>query len=432
MEHLLEAGTCSILSLSKSWNVVISFYRFLSNERVTVEEIVKKQNQELASIVKGKRIIVPIDTTEIDCSSYNNRVINECGLGKLSRGNRGFLLHPFYCLEASTNCPLGVAQSKVWARKDEHSTEKRKGENILNKESNKWYSKPLEAKDDCLKNAKHITYVYDREGDIFEVLSNINDNRTDLVVRCRHNRPIRKVNRKGNKNIGDALKQEQVKAIVSFSSKKKRGRRIKAEIKYTEVEILEPKYYKKLEGTPSSKKINVVQIESKGKEKIKWILLTTKEIRSNEQAIEIIDIYKARWEIEEMFRLMKKESFDIESSELRDGNSIQKLALYVMEAAVKIQQLKFAREGTSDLKTTQLFSKSQIECLHKLNVEYQGNTVKQSNPHDKENLAWASWIIARIGGWKGFKSQRPPGPITLQRGLTRFEHIYLGFKILKK
>lgn len=373
---------------------------------------------------------MPIDTTEIDCSSYNNRVIEESGIGKLSRRNRGFSLHPFYCLEAETFCPLGVAQSKVWTREDEHTTEKRKSENILSKESNKWYSKLLEAKDSCLQAAAHITYVCDREADIFEVLSNINDDRTDLVIRSRHDRSIK--TKKGSSSISNSLKKEKVKAWVSFPAKKKKTRIIKASIKYIEVEILEPKYYKKLENTPESKTINVVQIESKGVEKVKWILLTTKEIRSIEQAIEIVDIYKARWEIEEMFRIMKKESFNIEASELRDGKSIQKLSLYVMEAAVKIQQLKFAREGTSDLKTNKLFTKDEIECLEELNDEYQGNTIKQSNPYEKENLAWASWVIARIGGWKGFKSQRPPGPITFRRGLTRFENMYLGYKISKE
>ncbi len=32
----------------------------------------------------------------------------------------------------------------------------------------------------------------------------------------------------------------------------------------------------------------------------------------------------------------------------------------------------------------------------------------------------ASWMIARLGGWKGYASERKPGPITMHYGLIRF------------
>ena len=34
------------------------------------------------------------------------------------------------------------------------------------------------------------------------------------------------------------------------------------------------------------------------------------------------------------------------------------------------------------------------------------------NPHPPERLAWAGWIIARLGGWDGYPKSKPPGPIT--------------------
>lgn len=62
----------------------------------------------------------------------------------------------------------------------------------------------------------------------------------------------------------------------------------------------------------------------------------------------------------------------------------------------------------------------------------EGKTIIQKNPHPKENLAWASWIIARLGGWQGYvKSEGLPGPIVMGRGLTRFEGIYDGWKLSK-
>jgi hypothetical protein len=45
----------------------------------------------------------------------------------------------------------------------------------------------------------------------------------------------------------------------------------------------------------------------------------------------------------------------------------------------------------------------------------------QSNPHPKASLAWAAWIIAKLGGWNGYASSKPPGPITFFNGSNTSE-----------
>jgi hypothetical protein len=40
-------------------------------------------------------------------------------------------------------------------------------------------------------------------------------------------------------------------------------------------------------------------------------------------------------------------------------------------------------------------------------------------------------MIARLGGWKGYASQRPPGVITLRDGWVRFRNIFQGWKVAK-
>ena len=64
---------------------------------------------------------------------------------------------------------------------------------------------------------------------------------------------------------------------------------------------------------------------------------------------------------------------------------------------------------------------------HKL----EGKTQKQKNPFRPESLAWASWVIARLGGWTGYASERPPGPITMHNGLTQFAAIAQGFALAR-
>jgi len=48
-------------------------------------------------------------------------------------------------------------------------------------------------------------------------------------------------------------------------------------------------------------------------------------------------------------------------------------------------------------------------------------------------LAWAAWIIARLGGWKGYStSESPPGSLTMRRGLDAFDRIWHGYTMVKK
>lgn len=40
-------------------------------------------------------------------------------------------------------------------------------------------------------------------------------------------------------------------------------------------------------------------------------------------------------------------------------------------------------------------------------------------------------MIGRLGGWKGYDSQGPPGVIVLKRGLDRLSYIIEGIKLAK-
>jgi hypothetical protein len=68
-------------------------------------------------------------------------------------------------------------------------------------------------------------------------------------------------------------------------------------------------------------------------------------------------------------------------------------------------------------------------CQQQVAPTLQGRTRKQQNPYPKNSLPWATWIIARLGGWSGYRSQRPPGMPTLVHGLRQFEAIFLGWKL---
>ena len=168
----------------------------------------------------------------------------------------------------------------------------------------------------------------------------------------------------------------------------------------------------------------------KTEQPIRWRLLSTKQLKGIDQVKQEIKRYEKRWLIEEYFKLLKTDGYDIENTQLENGQSVRKLILLLMKTSIKVLQLKAAREGNNGAKTKEVFTEDEITCLRHLNTELEGQTQKQKNPYDPSNLAWATWIIARLAGWKEYYTKaRPPGNKTLTEGLKKFDSIVFAYNI---
>jgi hypothetical protein len=89
-------------------------------------------------------------------------------------------------------------------------------------------------------------------------------------------------------------------------------------------------------------------------------------------------------------------------------------------------QLTQARDGARSLDAPLVFSPAEIATLEAVNASY---SRPHSNPHPYLSLAWAAWIIARLGGWNGRPSARPPGPITFKHGLEILQSMAKGWEL---
>jgi len=77
-------------------------------------------------------------------------------------------------------------------------------------------------------------------------------------------------------------------------------------------------------------------------------------------------------------------------------------------AAVRVLQLSEGRQDETQAATV-AFSDAQQQCLTHLAATLNGLTTKQQNPQPPRLLVRATWLIARLAGWSGLQSQRPPG-----------------------
>jgi len=164
-----------------------------------------------------------------------------------------------------------------------------------------------------------------------------------------------------------------------------------------------------------------------GLEPVHWSLLTTHDVPDIETAWRIVDWYRQRWLIEQLFRTLKKQGYQIEDSQIVEADNLLKLIAIATKAAAVTLQLVQARDGNDCLPASAAFHSSLIPALDAINARYHATTRRQINPHPHGSMAWAAWIIARLGGWDGYPSSRPPGPITFKHGLDQFHAIASGW-----
>ncbi|MCA3555473.1 hypothetical protein [Aestuariivirga sp.] len=133
--------------------------------------------------------------------------------------------------------------------------------------------------------------------------------------------------------------------------------------------------------------------------------------------------------IEQMFRTLKTAGFEIEDTSLAEPSAMLTFAGLATIAAVSIMQLVKARDGGSGQLTEDCFEPDDKPLLKALSRKLEGKTQKLKNPHPPDDLAFASWVIARLGGWDCYYGK--PGPKTMRYGLERYHAIKLGVKLAK-
>ena len=149
-----------------------------------------------------------------------------------------------------------------------------------------------------------------------------------------------------------------------------------------------------------------------------------------DKARQIIHWYTKRWLIEQVFRLLKKQGLDLAQSLAHKYETLSRLAVVGLIACVRVLQLLTARDNPDNTPINIAFSKDEIKIIEALNPTLEGKTQIQKNPHPEKTLAFAVWVVARLGGWKSYsKSERPPGPITFFNGLQRLQN-YLDIHLM--
>jgi hypothetical protein len=352
LRSLFKAGSSSIQSISQSRAEQKGYYRLLRSKKVAEDSLISEIVERGGRICKGKIVLAIQDTTEINLSNHRNRLNYDESLGRINDNfdGIGFKVHPSLLVDVSTHYPYGYSDINIWSRsheKENLSQYDQRCQDVSEKETKVWLESN-KATYENLKEARAVIVIQDREGDFYEQFATApQDGKFYLLVRSNHNRILEQ----GIKLRDYIEKQPVLGSYTTRISSQKKGKPRKErdatiEVKAGKVSLRKPQ--KKSAAIPSTSVvltcIEAREVSVKGEEPVLWRLYTTWPVETFEDACEVIEWYRCRWFIEEVFKVLKKECFNIEASELESGWAIRKLTIMMLDTIIKLFQMAIAYE----------------------------------------------------------------------------------------
>lgn len=427
---MVQSGTTCLRRLAQGEEgTEIRFGRLLRNEHVTVERIIAGWGEPTVRAVAGRHVLAIQDTSEFN---FRTREGRRRGLGAIGKGvGRGILLHPMLAVDAAAGDMLGLVCGSVWTRAEPVAGKpwKKRRRAAAERESRHWVETPAAAKP-VLATARMVTVISDREADSYRFWAQVPDARTHVLGRLYHDRKLA-----GGGRLTKAAAQWPVVGTRRLIIREREGRPerpAELALRVGTVTILRPSE-PGADALPERVTLTLIELSEPAPpadaEPVSWRLLTSHAVADAAAAWQIVDWYRMRWTIEQFFRLLKKQGLQVEDSQLETADRLLKLLAIAARAAAIILQLTQARDGNSTLAAALVFSPEEIATLQAVNLRYSRPRRPRPNPHPPLSLPWAAWIIARLGGWNGRPTARPPGPITFKHGLDTLQTMAAGWAL---
>ena len=389
-----------------------SVHRIAANSKTTITGLLAGHVQQTAIRGSGAPLIlVAQDTTEIDYSSHPSTE----GLGPMrSCYARGLLAHCALAM-LPDGTPLGVVSLAIWARDPNEigKTKTRNHKNTKDKESQKWLD-GVSSTESAFGPEQSLLIIQDREADMFALLAVPRRANTYLLVRTFKPRMVKVEDRAKPVKLLDAIDRAPVlgtfeASIPRRANKKERTATLALQLR--EMTALPPA--NQLPGEVSEPQriwvIKATEVDTlEGEEPICWILVSTLPATTLEDGIQLVKYYTCRWMIERLHYTLKS-GCQIEKLQIDNAASIKNiLALYYV-VAWRVMYLTYQGRSAPQDSPSVILSSVELEVLSKISKS------------EILTMKAAVTVLAKMGGYQGYKDSPPPGVKVIWIGLRKLE-----------
>lgn len=277
-----------------------------------------------------------------------------------------------------------------------------------------------------------IVHVADRECDIYEFFRDAHSLEQNVLIRASRNRAI---NKKFRREKPSCLLFDKITRMRSQGSTTVRIQ-TKGLHKYREAKLsivrmqfdMPPPPNKTLrkdgDNLPMIPLVAVSAIERKPpktEKPLHWVLITNLQVNNLEQAIEKVQWYSTRWNVE-IFHKILKSGCGVEKAQLHSAERLKKYA--VMKSIVAWRLFWLSRVHYRDplAPCDEALSREEWPLLYKKN--YKTSRAPDKVPRIGDAIIW----ISRLGGYIGRATDPPPGVVSLWRGWRRLSEIVDDFR----
>jgi hypothetical protein len=402
-------------------------YRLMRSGHVTMKQLNDAHAEVTAKrAVAAKRVYAIHDLTACEFPHADAKAI-----GYTNTGKAGFGVHYTLVVSAAEERPLGVVYVEEVVRRKkprrQSSTEpkkrKRQGFDTVRdptRESLRW-GRGFAAAHRRLQGAQ-VIHLADREGDNYDLLARAKADGSRFVIRARN------LHRRVETNEGELRPLRTVvdgaRGIITRdvhiaprkttrapkSARLQRSARA-ASLTFSATQVVIPRPKIQQPSLPKEIVVNVVRVwESNppvGEEPIEWVLFTTEPIETAADVAEIVDMYRARWLIEECNKAIKT-GCRYEERQFESRDALLTLLALTLPIACELLALRAACRRNPKAPATAVLSTIQLQILTRMASR---KLPPKPTVHD------ALWAVAALGGH--MKTNGEPGWLVLHRGMTK-------------
>jgi hypothetical protein len=396
-----------------------ALYRFFANVSVTTERLLEGHVRATHERMGGRPVVrVVHDTTAFRFAGDRD------GLGVIRGDVMGFYAHVALALAADeTREPLGVLAVRSFIHADAiknrgltmaERKKLSKSKPRAEKESSRWENQAV-AVAHAIPSSSRAIHLMDQEADDHTLFAELLRSKIDFIVRVA---PQRKTTT-GNLGARDLLASQPASVFrkVHVSERPYENRRLTRRGARTERDAQLFLRWGSCAIASVGQKLclNAVHVFEKTPPKseapVEWMLFTTEKVDTVEDAIAIVDHYRARWVVEEYFKALKT-GCSFEKRQLTSLDALTKALALFVPIAWQLLTLRHLGRQSPSIPGNAVFTAERLLLLRTLLQPHRVALPKQPTVAD------IMTGVAALGGH--IRNNGDPGWLVLGRGLTRF------------